>query len=56
MPRRLVIEEERRDEIREAALDAAFQANDGREIGYTTEKLIKEAVEAAINKTEEILT
>lgn len=52
---RLTIGEERRGKILEAALDAAFEANDGREISYTTEELIKKAVEAAINKTEELL-
>lgn len=52
---RLNIGEKRREQIHEAAINAAFAANDGREIGYETEKLIKEAVEAAINKAEELL-
>jgi hypothetical protein len=52
---RLVIGEERRDIVLEAAMEAAYKENGEREVNYTTEALIKAAVEAAINKLEELL-
>lgn len=51
----MIFKEEERDKIREAAIIAAFEANERREIGYSTETLIQAAVEAAIKRTEEII-
>lgn len=44
-----------RDKIHEAAINAAFETNQRREIGYTTETLIQAAIEAAIEKVEELI-
>lgn len=55
MSMRLVIGPERREAAEEAAMEAAFAANDSKEISYTTEKLIKAGVSAAIDKLETML-
>lgn len=54
-PRHIVISEKRREEIREVAMNAAFEKNERRELPYTTEGLINAAIEAAIDKMEEML-
>lgn len=48
------IPEPHRARAREAAMEAAFKANGGREVSYTTERLIQEAVEAALDMIEHI--
>ena len=52
---RLVIGPNRRNIALEAAMNAAFEANDEKELSYLVEELIEVAVMAAIDKLEELI-